>query len=133
MNSCSGRVHRVVYLYRKSVPAEDLHQDRAKETRGHGNVGRRGICCVANQVAIFRVALDLLVHWKLELNLRLLTNLAAAEGGWPEVEVHPVESGVGDVWCGGYAVEQSAMSPGLHLPSRPDEKKKLLVPNFVET
>jgi hypothetical protein len=114
------------------MPAEDLHQDRARETQGHDNVGRPGMCYVANQVAILRVALDLLVRWKLKMYLRPLNDLAAAEGGWLEVEVYPVESGAGDVWCGGYAVEQSAMSPGFYLPSRPDEKK-LLVSNFVET
>ena len=63
------------------MPAEDLHQDRAREIRGHDNVRRPEICCVANQVAILRVALDLLVRWKVKLYLCLLTNLAAAEGG----------------------------------------------------
>ena len=110
---------------------EDLHQDCARETRWYDNVGRPRICCVANQAAILWVVVDLLVCWKLKLYLHLLTNSAAAEGGWPEVEVYPVKSEAGDIYCSGYTVEQSAMSPGLHLPSWPDEKK-LLVLNFVE-
>ena len=79
------------------MPAEDLHQDCARETHWYDNIGRPGICCVVNQVAILWVAVDLLVYWRLKLYLHLLTNSAAAEGGWPEVEVYPVESRAGDV------------------------------------
>ena len=58
----------------------------------------------------------------------LLVNLAAAEGGSPEVEGYPPDSGVKGIWCSTPAIGLVAITLGLGpLPQMDDEKRPRLL------
>ena len=65
------------------------------------------------------------------LRPHLLGKLAVAEGGSPEVEEYPLESGMGGVLCGAPAIGQLVMIPDLDLLLQMEEKR-LCLPKFVE-
>ena len=61
----------------------------------------------------------------------LPVNLAALEGGSPEVEGYPPDSGVEGVWCGAPAVGLVAITLGLGPLLQMDDKKRLHLLKFV--